>query len=122
MLASAEMSAFALAVVGTGAAVAAVLIANPPARADSALFRRWTRGLPAGVAASVSEAAWKRLVRTYYAWVIGALVVQGVLVRWALPTDRALPATTLFCLATVFGARFFIRRHLLRQALPQAQA
>ncbi len=94
------------------------MIANPPARADSALFRRWTQGLPVSVVASVSEAAWKRLVRTYYAWVIGALVVQALLVRWALPANQALPAITLLCLATVFGARFFIRRYLLRQALP----
>lgn len=118
VLAAAEMSAFALAVVGTGAVVAAVLIAHPPARADSALFRRWTQGLPAGVAASVSEAAWKQLVRTYYGWAIGALVAQGALVHWVLPANRALPATTLLYLATVFGGRFFIRRYLLRQALP----
>ena len=120
MLAAAEMSAFALAVIGTGAVVAAVLMARPPARADSALFRRWTQGLPAGVAASVSDAAWKQLVRTYYAWVLGTLLVLGALVYWVLPANQALPATTLVCLASVVGARFFIRRHLLHQALPHA--
>ena len=119
MLASAEMSAFALAVVGTGVVFATVLIANPPAR-DSALFRRWTQSLPAGVAAGVSEVAWKRLVRTYYACVIGGLVALGLMVHWVLPVNRALPATTLMCLATAFGARFFIRRYLLRQAPLQA--
>ncbi|OGX81602.1 hypothetical protein [Hymenobacter coccineus] len=120
MLAAAEMSDFALALVGTGTVVAAVLMANPPARTDSALFRRWTRGLPADVAARVSDADWKRLVRTYYAWAMGALLVLGALILWVLPAQRALPATTLFCLATVFGARFFVRRHLLRQAPPLA--
>lgn len=119
MLAAAEASDFALAVVGTGGVFAAVLIANPPARADSALFSRWTQGLPASAVAAVSAAAWKRLVHTYHAWVLGALVVQGALVHWVLPANRALPATTLLCLATVFGGRFFIRRYLLRQALPQ---
>jgi hypothetical protein len=120
MLAAAETSAFALALVGTGAVAAAVLMANPPARTGSALFRRWTRGLPAGVAASVSDADWKRLVRTYYAWAMGGLLVLGALIVWVLPAQRALPATTVFCLAAVLGGRFFARRYLLRQALPLA--
>ncbi|TPG67590.1 hypothetical protein [Hymenobacter nivis] len=120
MLAAAETSAFALALVATGTVVAAVMLANPPARTSSALFRRWTQGLPADVAASVSEATWQRLVRTYCACVVGALAVLGVLLHWVLPANRALPATTLFCLAIVFGARFFVRRYLLRQALPLA--
>jgi len=120
MLASAEMSAFALAIIGTGVVIAAVLIANPPARADSTLFRHWTQGLPAEVAASVSEVAWKRLVRTYYACVMGALVVLGLMVHWVLPVNRALPAITLLCLAMAWGRRFFVRRYLLHQALPQA--
>ena len=120
MLAAAETSAFALAVVGTGVVFAAVMIANPPARADSALFRRWTQGLPVSVAANVSEAAWRRLVRTYYACGLGTLVVLGMLVHWVLPANRALPTITLLCLATVWTARFFIRRYLLRQALPLA--
>ncbi|WP_162550005.1 hypothetical protein [Hymenobacter nivis] len=93
------------------------MLANPPARADSALFRRCTQGLPAGVAASVSGAAWRRLERTYYACAMGTLIALGVLVHWVLPANRALPAITLLCLATVSGARFFIRRYLLRQAL-----
>ncbi|MFD1468872.1 hypothetical protein ACFQ48_11615 [Hymenobacter caeli] len=109
-----------MAIVGTGVVVAAALMANPPALTDSALFRRWTQGLPAGVATSVSEAAWKRLVRTYYACVVGTFAVLGVLVHWVLPANRALPAAALLCLATVWAARFFIRRYLLRQVLPLA--
>ena len=120
MLASAEMSAFALAMVGTSVLIAAVLIANPPARADSILFRHWTQGLPADVAASVSEVAWKRLVRTYYVCVMGGLVALGLMVYWVLPVNRALPAFTLLSVAMAWGGRFFVRRYLLHQALPQA--
>lgn len=120
MLTSVETSTFALAMVGTGVVIAAVLIANPPARADSTFFRNWTRGLPADVAASVSEVTWKRLVRTYYACVIGVLVALGLTVHWVLPANRALPVITLSCLAMAWGRRFFVRRYLLLQALPQA--
>ena len=119
MLTAAETSAFALALIGTGVVLAAVMLANPPARANSALFRCCTQGLPAGVAASVSEAAWRRLVRMYYACAMGTLIALGVLIYWVLPANRAsLLVITLLCLATVSGARFFIRRYLLRQALP----
>ncbi|AWM33075.1 hypothetical protein [Hymenobacter nivis] len=107
----------ALFIVVAGVGLAATLVANPPARADSALFRRWTQGLPAAVVAQVTPEVWKKLVRTYFAVVVPSLSICAAAVLVG-PQRLAFSVTTLSSLAVQVAACFFIRRYLLRQALP----
>ncbi|TPG67589.1 hypothetical protein [Hymenobacter nivis] len=109
----------ALFIVVFGAGLAATLAANPPARDDSALFRRWTQGLPAAVVAQVTPELWQKLVRTYFVTVVPALSIIGAVVLIG-PQRFVFPVVILSGLAVQVAARFFIRRYLLRQVLPLA--
>ena len=117
MLAFSGIPNFVLTVLGVGFLAIALVFTLPADRANSDLFRRWTQGLPTGVADHLSSAGWQQLVRSYFAGVISFVVVGLVIGYLYFPAKPVFAVFTLLALIASAAGRFLVRKYLGRKLL-----